>query len=486
MKQFSNPPDTTLSIADELSALPVSAAHGSHTAHFYSSDSLLVSDIVQCLGATLAAGGAAVVIATPAHRAAFEEQLLSRGLDLAQIAQQGRWLSLDAAETLAEFMVEGWPDASRFAAHIGGLVDRLTSAVSATSASEEPQIAAYGEMVSVLWEEGKTEASIRLEELWNQLAQTRCFHLSCGWPLHFFARDTDGVSIQKICSEHDPVAPGQSYDAMSEDERRRYAVVWQLRAQALEEETHQLEAALRTTERLASIGRLAATVAHEINNPLEAVTNLIYLARQNADLPEPVRSCLVLADEELQRVSHIARQTLGFYRDSASPVSIAVPEAIDDMLAVYHRRVCRKQISLRKSIHTSLRLLTLPGEFNQMVSNLISNAIDASPQGGAIELRAWPSVHPATGAPGIHVVVADRGPGIPEPIRLKIFTPFFTTKKDLGTGLGLWIVKGLVLKAGGFIRCRSRVATPEAAGSGTVMMIFLPSESDPAAREQAA
>ncbi len=486
MTYLSHPPDTTLRIVDEMGALPESAAHGSHTAHFYSSDSLLVSDIVQCLGATLSAGGAAVVIATAAHRAAFEKQLLSHGLDLAGIAQQGRWLSLDAAETLAESMVEGWPDASRFAAHIGGVVDRLTSAVNATSAAEKPLVAAYGEMVSVLWEEGKTEASIRLEELWNELAQTRSFHLSCGWPLHFFARDMDGVSIQRICAEHNHVIPGQGYDSMSEDERRRSTVVWQLKAQALEEETHQLEAALLTTERLASVGRLAATVAHEINNPLEAVINLIYLARQNADLPESVRSCLVLADEELQRVSHIARQTLGFYRDSSSPVSIAVPEAIDEMLAIYQRRVCRRQISLRKSIHPELRVLTLPGEFKQMVSNLISNAIDASPQGGAIEVRAWASVHPVTGAPGIHVVVADRGPGIPEPIRLKIFTPFFTTKKDLGTGLGLWIVKGLVLKAGGFIRCRSRVATPEAAGSGTVMMVFLPCVSDPAAREQAA
>ncbi|MGB9031452.1 MAG: MEDS domain-containing protein [Acidobacteriaceae bacterium] len=201
MKQTLNPPDAAPGIVEEIGAPPVSAAHGSHTAHFYSSDSLLVSDIAQCLGATLEAGGAAVVIATAAHRAAFEEQMRSRGLDLVHLAQQGLWVSLDAAETLAAFMVEGWPDAHRFAEHLGAVVDRVTSAVTATSASEKPHpVAAYGEMVSVLWEEGKTEAAIRVEELWNQLAQTRCFHLSCGWPLHFFARDTDGVTIRRICS----------------------------------------------------------------------------------------------------------------------------------------------------------------------------------------------------------------------------------------------------------------------------------------------
>jgi PAS domain S-box-containing protein len=247
-----------------------------------------------------------------------------------------------------------------------------------------------------------------------------------------------------------------------------------------------LEAALHTTERLASVGRLAATVAHEINNPLEAVTNLIYLARQNSDLPESARACLAIADEELQRVSHIARQTLGFYRDSSSPVWISVPDAIDEMLAIYHRRLCYKEITLRKRISPGLRVRVLQGEFKQIVSNLITNAIDASPQGQAIDVRAWEAAHPYTGAPGVQLVVADRGSGIPESIRRQIFSPFFTTKKDVGTGLGLWIVKGMLVKTGGAIRCRSRVASPEIASStGTVMMVFLPSEAEAVVQEAA-
>lgn len=240
-----------------------------------------------------------------------------------------------------------------------------------------------------------------------------------------------------------------------------------------------LEGALHTTERLAAVGRLAATVAHEINNPLEAVTNLIYLARQDAGLPDSARACLTIADEELQRVTHIARQTLGFYRDTSSPVWISVPESVEEMLAIYHRRLGYKQITLRKRIPASLRLHTLQGEFKQIFSNLVSNAIDASPQHGILDVRAWSASHPFTDAPGIYLVVADRGPGIPAAIRRQIFTPFFTTKKDVGTGLGLWIVKGMLVKSGGFIRCRSTVAHGDSPRSGTAMMVFLPSDSDP-------
>ena len=239
-----------------------------------------------------------------------------------------------------------------------------------------------------------------------------------------------------------------------------------------------LEAALRTTERLASVGRLAATVAHEINNPLEAVTNLIYLVRQSEGLPEAARQRLTTADEELQRVTHIARQTLGFYRDTAMPVWVSVPEAVEEMLAIYQRRLGYKQIRLRRGIDPGLRVRALQGAFKQIFSNLVSNAIDASPQSGAIEVRAWEATHPITGAPGIQLVVADSGCGVPEAIRRQIFAPFFTTKKDAGTGLGLWIVKGMLARAGGFIRCRSRVAEAGGEGSGTVMMVFLPSEQD--------
>lgn len=235
-----------------------------------------------------------------------------------------------------------------------------------------------------------------------------------------------------------------------------------------------LEATLRTTERLASVGRLAATVAHEINNPLEAVTNLIYLARLDAGTPEGVRNCLIAADDELQRVSHIARQTLGFYRDTSSPVLIRVSEAIDEVLVIYERRLSYKNITIRKQVKPELTVCALMGEFKQILSNLISNAIDASRNGTEIRLGAWEGRHPVSGIRGIRLVVADRGVGVPKASLGKIFTPFFTTKKDFGTGLGLWITRDLLEKKGGSIRCRSRVGEPGDERSGTIMMGFLP------------
>lgn len=240
-------------------------------------------------------------------------------------------------------------------------------------------------------------------------------------------------------------------------------------------EQKKLEAALRTTDRLASVGRLAATVAHEINNPLEAVTNLLYIACQDPGLPDSARTCLTAADEELKRVAHIARQTLGFYRDTSFPVTVSLAQSVDEILGIYDRRFHYKEIRVIVDIPRELHLCVVLGEFKQIVSNLISNAIDASPRGSQLRVRAWASHHPETGAPGVRLVVADEGTGIPDAIRQKIFKPFFTTKKEVGTGLGLWIVHDLLLRRGGSIRCRSRVQGPH---TGTTMMVFLPAEED--------
>lgn len=235
-----------------------------------------------------------------------------------------------------------------------------------------------------------------------------------------------------------------------------------------------MEATLRTTERLASVGRLAATVAHEINNPLEAVTNLIYLARLDPGLPESARACLTAADEELQRVSHIARQTLGFYRDTSHPVTIDVAEAIEEVLAVYNRRLRYKDLAVRQEVQSGLTVCALMGEFKQVLSNLVANAIDAALNRTEIRIRAWSARHPATDLPGIRITIADQGVGIPAANRHRIFMPFFTTKRDFGTGLGLWITRDLLEKKGGMIHCRSHAVGESRRQPGTVMMLFLP------------
>ncbi len=230
-----------------------------------------------------------------------------------------------------------------------------------------------------------------------------------------------------------------------------------------------LEAALHVSERLASVGRLAATVAHEINNPLEAVTNFIYLARHQPGLPEKVTRYLTAADQELRRVAHIAQQTLGFYRDNSRPATFALAKVVDDVLALYERKFKYKSLKLEKRIEPNLKIYGLEGELKQVLSNLIANASDASREGGRMIISARLSRHLRSGK-GVIISVADTGTGIAPEDKRKLFTPFFTSKQDVGTGLGLWITKDLLEKKGGRIRFRSRDTEP----SGTVMTIFLP------------
>ena len=218
-------------------------------------------------------------------------------------------------------------------------------------------------------------------------------------------------------------------------------------------EQQKTQAALLTSEKLASVGRMAATIAHEINNPLEAVMNLIYLARQSPGLPANVRELLETADEELLRVSYLARQTLGFYRETSAPSTSQVADVFRSILLVYGSKIATKNIQVRVDAPENLTVETVLGEFRQVVANLVLNSIEAVPLGGTIYLRA--SSATSIGAGTVRITIADNGPGIEQSDLAKIFDPFFTTKKDLGTGLGLWVCKGIVEKHGGALRVKS-------------------------------
>lgn len=239
-------------------------------------------------------------------------------------------------------------------------------------------------------------------------------------------------------------------------------------------ETKKIDRALQTTEKLAAAGRMAATVAHEINNPLEAVTNLVYLAKRDLSNPERVARYLELASRELDRVAHITRQTLGFYRDTSSPVRFNIAETLDDLLLLYEKRFESRNIKVVKQYEKDLEITALAGELRQAFSNLITNSIDAMPHGGTLALRVTKS-HEWSGPhfQGIRITILDTGSGIDAMNRKKIFQPFFTTKADVGTGLGLWITRGIVEKHRGTIRMKSRTGE---SGHGTVFSIFLPSE----------
>ena len=224
------------------------------------------------------------------------------------------------------------------------------------------------------------------------------------------------------------------------------------------------ESLLRRTEKLAAAGRLAASVAHEINNPLEAVGNLLYLALHEQGLPAGSKRYLGLANEELRRVGNIVSQTLGFYRDSGGPQSLDLCALVNDVLSLYQRKFDARQIRVTRSVE-SVMVDGVAGELRQVVANLLSNALDAMEPYGvlAIEVR--------THRDEVRMSISDTGHGMPQPVLDHIFEPFFTTKKDAGTGLGLWVSKGIVEKHQGRLEVAS---SQEAEDHGTAFVMTLP------------
>jgi PAS domain S-box-containing protein len=241
-------------------------------------------------------------------------------------------------------------------------------------------------------------------------------------------------------------------------------------------ERRRTERTLLMTERLAAVGRLAATVAHEINNPLEAITNLVYLAR-TASSPNQVAGFLGKAEEQLACVSHLTRQTLGFYRETSGARRVRPAEILQSVVDVFASKARNKGIRLETEIRDDLEINAIPGEIRQVLANLIGNSIDATQGPGKIKMRVSRSCNLSARAQvnepvaGIRITVADTGSGIPRETLKRVFEPFFTTKRDVGTGLGLWVCKNIVETHHGTIRGRSATAPGK---SWTAFSVFFP------------
>lgn len=231
-----------------------------------------------------------------------------------------------------------------------------------------------------------------------------------------------------------------------------------------------VEEALRRSEKLAATGQLAASIAHEINNPLAAVTNILYILRTQPGMSAKALELVSTGERELERVIHITRQTLAFYREVAAPVMTSVPGLIDEVLSIYSRKIEDNNVSVQKQFEPVDEIRAFPGELRQVLSNLVLNALEALPSLGRIVIRVRRS-NGKDGRPGIRVTVADNGLGIALEHLPRIFEPFFTTKHSKGTGLGLWVSHGIVSKHHGWIRVRTRV---DDIRHGTCFVIFLP------------
>jgi len=243
----------------------------------------------------------------------------------------------------------------------------------------------------------------------------------------------------------------------------------------------QAEEALRETEKLAAMGRVAGIIAHEINNPLAAITNTLYLVRNHPSLDDTARHFADMAEQELQRVSHITRQTLSFYRESKQPIPVSIPELLDDVLELQERALTSARIQLRKRYLTSPIVQGFPVELRQVFLNLVGNAVQAMPGGGTLGVSVRETTDWLRQRRGTVISILDSGVGINPEDAKRLFQPFFSTKSTKGTGLGLWISKGIVQKYDGSLSCRS-IRTSR--GSSTCFRVFLPvtgATSSPAA-----
>jgi PAS domain S-box-containing protein len=234
-------------------------------------------------------------------------------------------------------------------------------------------------------------------------------------------------------------------------------------------QARQQDEALRKLEKLAAVGQLASSIAHEINNPLESITNLLYLIRQS-ELMEDIQQYAEMAQEELSRVTEITLQTLRFHRQNSRRIELDLAELLRALMALYAGRMLVRNITGEMKITASPHVSAMEGEIRQVVNNLVRNALDAMSVGGRLMVRLHPQRDFRTGRSGVRLTVADTGEGISPEIESRLFEPFQTTKELTGTGLGLWVSKGIVEKHGGRIRTRTR----RGAAHGTVFTVWLP------------
>ncbi len=236
------------------------------------------------------------------------------------------------------------------------------------------------------------------------------------------------------------------------------------------------EEVLRQTEKLAVAGRLAASIAHEINNPLEAITNCLYLL-STTDLQADSRGYLDLAQQELDRVTQITVQTLRFYRRSTRPVQTDVHQLIETVIALFDPRLTTLQIKVVRDFRAKLTILAHDGEIRQVIVNLVGNAIDALAAGGRILIRTTETRERRTGREGLRITIADNGIGMSHETLSRIFEAFYSTKGITGAGLGLWVSREIIGKHQGSVQVRSRESLPGIPG-GTVFALFIPAKLD--------
>lgn len=433
-------------------------AHG-HSVQFYEDDSFLLDGLGRFMGSALGAGDSGIVIATPEHRDELAELLNARGVDTERATAQGRYATFDAEETLAQFMRQGWPDRGLFADVVGGIIRDAS-----TASGGAARIAAFGEMVALLWAAGKPDAAIRLEQLWNELAMTHSFYLHCAYPMRFFSRESDGSPIARVCAEHAAVVPTESYTSLvDEDERLRAIALLQQKARALEveiEERKTIEESLQRREAelreaLAARDEFLSIAAHELRTPLTGVrlvAQLLLREATNLETSDKLRAALSTIDTQTGKLSELVSRLLD--RSQIEAGKLRIQPAPTDLVQLVQGVVSGRSESGRHSFVVDaperLEACVDPIRFEQVVTNLVDNAVKYSPDGGSIAVKL--SVRDGGGA---SLSVTDHGVGVPPEQRDHIFDRFYQAHRDrhlTGMGLGLYLTRQIVQLHGGTVR----------------------------------
>ena len=439
-----------------------------HFVQFYEADGFLLNSLSGFIGNAITSGDAAIVVATPAHRNGLDELLQANGLDVTIAKTRGRYVALDAAETLGKFMVDGTPEPTRFHDFMGGVIASVTDGRS--------RIRAFGEMVALLWAEGNHAGAIRLEELWNDLQKAHSFSLFCAYPMTGLVGEKFIEPHGSVCNVHTRVIPAESYAGLSDpDARLRTIARLQQRAESLEAEIKEREQ-VEERLRLALLGEqmaraeaetanrmkdeFLATVSHEIRTPLNAIIGWSHLLRSGrldeATIARAIETIDRNAKSQAQLIEDIldvSRMITGKLRLNNEPVDIAsvINAAIDSVQLAIDSKDLQLEVTLDPSARHTI------GDANrlqQVVWNLLANAIKFTPAGGHIEVKVERAGH------DVQIRVADSGQGISKNFLPFIFDRFrqgdgTTTRQHGGLGLGLAIARHLVELHGGTISADS-------------------------------
>ena len=452
-----------------------------HLVQYYEKEGFLYDRVTDFMSDGLRGSDAAVLISTRAHREGVEARLRRKGVDLSHLTAGGRYHALDAQETLSRFMVDGTPDPQRFADTIGPVLK--------TARAGDRRVLAFGEMVALLWAEGNRDAAIRLEELWNDLAQRETFALLCAYPMSHFDDAAYATPFADINAAHTWVTPAESYSIVEADERNRVIATLQQKAAALEAETKQraaLEGALRSKiDELAEVDRrkdeFLAMLGHELRNPLAPVTTALQIMRIHENEPGRVARSREIVERQIEHMTRliddlldVSRITRGKIELREQPLllSAVIERAIESARPLIDERGHRVALDLPTEAVT---FLADPARLAQVFANLLNNAAKYTDVGGRIWLRARVEGNE------IVVGVKDDGPGLTKDLRKHAFDLFMQGPQTRarargGLGIGLTLVRRLVELHGGTVEALS-----EGPGKGTEFVVRLPLRLPPVA-----